>query len=457
MDKVKLPQPPLVCPSIPPGGSLSDVQNIEYKGKRVNKADLSVKLPISKISQKPLGLADIAVALPDNFNWRDNKYVNIESARDQGLCGSCWAFSAATTLGDRYAIKFGEDGKIRGNNLSESKVNGIKAPKPSITWTLSCSSQIPDIGLANGCNGGLTSDAFSFFGKVGAKVEACWPYTMVQNNPVNKKQPNPEWFPYPCLSGVDDNCCSSCCGNPLAKNKLYTVKMSNDEYYTALWVKKSNNIISSISDIDLPGSILNIKREIYTKGPVVSAFAVYNDFTDFWDNKSSDPDEVYIPNAKSGFDGGHAVVIVGWGVNSNGIQYWLIRNSWGVYGGDLGYFKMACSNQISDKSNWNGIDVPIIMNDSILGGALTFDIPNTLEFVPEKYVGGSSGGSGGSVKSGIGGLIDIISSNKKLSKIIKRIRPVVLNILNGLSSKTGISVIIAIFVILIIYKILRSK
>jgi len=36
----------------------------------------------------------------------------------------------------------------------------------------------------------------------------------------------------------------------------------------------------------------------------------------------------------------HVLAIVGWGETSDGTPYWILRNSWGIYWGDLGYAKL---------------------------------------------------------------------------------------------------------------------
>ena len=42
-----------------------------------------------------------------------------------------------------------------------------------------------------------------------------------------------------------------------------------------------------------------------------------------------------------GLAGGHAVKMIGYGTDSQGVDYWLCANSWGTSWGERGYFKIA--------------------------------------------------------------------------------------------------------------------
>lgn len=79
-------------------------------------------------------------------------------------------------------------------------------------------------------------------------------------------------------------------------------------------------------------SINAIKQSLYENGPVESGFRVYDDFMNY---KSG----IYKKNSDK-LLGGHAVKIVGWGVE-NGTEYWIVANSWGVTWGENGFFRIA--------------------------------------------------------------------------------------------------------------------
>jgi len=94
-----------------------------------------------------------AKALPTSFDWRDRNVVN--PVKDQGQCGSCWAFSATGALESAHAIKTGNL-----VSLSEQQL-------------VDCSGAFGN----QGCNGGLMDQAFQYLEQTAQDTESDYPYT----------------------------------------------------------------------------------------------------------------------------------------------------------------------------------------------------------------------------------------------------------------------------------------
>ena len=45
------------------------------------------------------------VALPTSFDWRYKASQCVHKIRNQGECGSCWAFGATLMLTDRFCVQ----------------------------------------------------------------------------------------------------------------------------------------------------------------------------------------------------------------------------------------------------------------------------------------------------------------------------------------------------------------
>lgn len=73
-------------------------------------------------------------------------------------------------------------------------------------------------------------------------------------------------------------------------------------------------------------------QEIYQRGPIACGIAVPPGFLNYTGGIYED---------KTGADDiDHEVSVVGWGVE-NGVKYWLVRNSWGSYWGENGFFRVV--------------------------------------------------------------------------------------------------------------------
>eukprot|EP00769_Ergobibamus_cyprinoides_P001658 gnl/Ergobibamus_cyprinoides/2724.p1 GENE.gnl/Ergobibamus_cyprinoides/2724~~gnl/Ergobibamus_cyprinoides/2724.p1 ORF type:complete len:384 (+),score=216.73 gnl/Ergobibamus_cyprinoides/2724:43-1194(+) len=86
-----------------------------------------------------------------------------------------------------------------------------------------------------------------------------------------------------------------------------------------------------------------IQNELMKNGPVEAAFTVYKDFYSY---------ESGVYHHVTGRRmGGHAIKIVGWGVE-DGVDYWRIANSWNTTWGEDGFFRIVRgTNECGIESN----------------------------------------------------------------------------------------------------------
>lgn len=99
--------------------------------------------------------AQQAATLPTSLDWRSNSGDYVTSVKDQGDCGSCWAFASVATLESAYLI----EAKEPGGNFDESE-----------QIMVSCSG-------AGNCNGGSPNAAAAWLQSVGDAPYSYYPYT----------------------------------------------------------------------------------------------------------------------------------------------------------------------------------------------------------------------------------------------------------------------------------------
>lgn len=244
-----------------------------------------------------------ASAIPTDFDARAEwpKCTTIATVRDQSACGSCWAFGSTEAFSDSRCIATGEDILY------------------STEDTTGCCSSF-GCGFSQGCNGGQPSSALQWMTSTGvvtggdyadltSKAGGCQPYSLApcaHHVPATSKYPE-------CPSAEYSVQCQTKCTDD-ASGKTY----SSD--------KTMGKAAHSFT------SVAGMQSAIMSTGPLAVAFTVYADFPTY---KSG----VYTHVSGSAL-GGHAVEMVGWGVE-DGTDYWWIKNSWNDSWGNGGFFKIA--------------------------------------------------------------------------------------------------------------------
>ena len=248
-----------------------------------------LKMAAPRLPPRPveLSLNDVAdEAIPASFDARQHwkQCPSVGHIRNQGQCGSCWAFAAAESFADRLCIG-GGDANFTGG----------------VEYVLDCDTN------DQGCTGGYLDDAWEFLMKTGMPSETCVPYTHCDDPATADCKPkfllNTDPTPPACPTKCKD-------GSTLKRQKATSAYM-----------------------VSKPGDVKGMQKEILQNGPIEVAFFVYSDFQTYTSG-------VYHRTASSeGPMGGHAVRILGWGTAA-GEDYWLVANSWSPQWGLKGFFKI---------------------------------------------------------------------------------------------------------------------
>jgi len=96
----------------------------------------------------------VQINAPDSFDSRKQWPNCIHGIRDQGQCGSCWAFGAVESLEDRFCIS------------TNGQINIVLGEQTMV----SCDT------TDYGCQGGYLQNAWTFLERTGVTTEACQKY-----------------------------------------------------------------------------------------------------------------------------------------------------------------------------------------------------------------------------------------------------------------------------------------
>lgn len=133
----------------------TDWSKEEFKRRRLNGKKRNYGLEPSKKSLESIYRG----SLPDAVDWRKSKNVLTE-IKDQGDCGSCWAFSVAESIESRAAIASNRSSLVA---LSAQQVT-------------SCTPNPEHCGGTGNCDGATEALGYDYVAGVGLSSEKDYPY-----------------------------------------------------------------------------------------------------------------------------------------------------------------------------------------------------------------------------------------------------------------------------------------
>jgi C1A family cysteine protease len=240
--------------------------------------------------------------IPTEGDWR--LMSSVTNVKDQGSCGSCWAFSATAALEGFYARTTGKLASF--------------ATQPFLDCVLPST---------NGCNGGEPADVFQYVLSAG-KGRVCSFAAEAYTGEASSSTEDSDAMPYLQHRRSDDDtspvdsCQYSACTVNVHPTAMHTIPVND-------------------------GDTLEMREDAFMRalvehGPISAAVASQDNWSSY-EKGVLTPDQAYTEN-----DLNHAVLLVGYGVDA-GKGFWIVKNSWSPTWGEGGYFRLPRGKGWSDK------------------------------------------------------------------------------------------------------------
>jgi len=250
-------------------------------------------------------------SLPAAWDWRDVNGVNYLSwSRNQHIpqyCGSCWAHGTTSALADRI-------------NIARNATFPQIALSPQV---------IINCEAGGDCDGGNPLGVYQFGNEVGIPEDSCQNYLAKDGEG-------------PTCSAIEQ--CKTCVPPAPAANVSGQANCSAVKNFTK-WKVSQYGSVSGIN---------NMKAEIYARGPIGCGIDATTKLLAYTGGIFSEFS--LLPEIN------HEISVVGWG-SENGTDYWIVRNSWGTYWGEHGFFRITLDHDnlaITTDCDWG---VPVVADD----------------------------------------------------------------------------------------------
>ncbi|KAJ9559913.1 hypothetical protein OSB04_005073 [Centaurea solstitialis] len=227
--------------------------------------------------------------IPKEWDWRQHNVVN--PPRNQGQCGSCYAFAIIGALESTWAVKKGEL-----HQLSEQQLLDC--------WD--CGEQW------GGCNGASASMGFEYLAENGGSTtQQAYPY----NDPPKKG--------FCCPRRLQDR--------PVIPAGVQILPIDDEQ--AVLEALAEHPVVIGMYLYD---GFFNYKE----------VCICYHHFIKLIINQKIDRridflQGIYTGEDCVGLERPHGVVAVGWGETPEGVKYWILKNSWGPDWGMDGYMYLV--------------------------------------------------------------------------------------------------------------------